>query len=261
MHPILFEIPGLHFKIHMYGVMYALAFLLAMVVIRRESVRLGLNVDKMMDLFFYALVIATLSSRLFYVFIEEPSMLRHPLDILKLWQGGLVFYGGLIGALITGIVYCRKAQLPFWKVIDVYAVAVSLGHIFGRLGCFFAGCCYGKACPTGTWYAITFPASPDAIAPVGIPLYPTQLMESVGNLIIFLILWTFRRKKSFDGQVFLLYVILYSMMRSSVELFRGDESRGYVIDGILSTSQFISLMMTVGVILIWIWRRRKQLAA
>lgn len=256
MHPLLFEIPGLHLRIHTYGLMYALGFLLGLWMIRRESQRLGMSADAMTDLFFYVLIAGTLGSRILYVIVVEPSLLRHPLDIFKIWKGGLVYYGGLIAAFLTVVYFCRKKRLPFWKVADVYVLALALGHALGRIGCFFAGCCYGKTCEPHAWYAIVFPESQYGVAPANIALYPTQLLESAGNFLIFAILFLFRRKKSFDGQVFLLYVVLYGMLRSSVEVLRGDKVRGYVIPEILSTSQFISGLMILSAVGVWIWRRR-----
>ncbi len=258
MHPILFSIDALHLDIHVYGLMYALGFLAALLWVRYDSPRAGLPLAPMLDLFFYCLIAGTVGSRLLYVIVEEPQLFLTPLEVFKIWKGGLVFYGGLIGALAAGVWFCRRKKLPFWKAADVCAVSLSLGHVFGRIGCFFAGCCYGRQCDTTAWYAVVFPEFEHSIAPPGVPLYPTQLMEALGNLLVFVALVGFRKKKSFDGQVLLLYAILYAFMRGSIEFFRGDESRGYVVEGVLSTSQFISIL-AIGVALgLWIILRKRQ---
>ena len=186
MHPILFEIQAIHFKLHLYGVMYAFAFMLGYVWLRYESRRVGLHVEQMANLFFYILLAGTVGARLFYVLVEEPHLISTPLEIFKIWQGGLVYYGGLIGALLMGIGYCFKHRLSFFKVVDVFAPGLALGHVFGRIGCFFAGCCYGRLCDASAWYALRFPDVPSGIAPPHLPLYPTQLIESMGNLALFI---------------------------------------------------------------------------
>lgn len=256
MHPVLFEIETLHLRIHVYGLLYALGFLVGLLWIRYESKRVGLNVEAMSDLFFYILIAGTLTSRLFYVVFEAPELLSKPLEIFKIWKGGLVYYGGVIGAVVAGIVICRKKRLPAWKVFDVYAPGLALGHVLGRLGCFFAGCCYGRQCDPHAWYAVVFPDTEHGIAPPGIALYPSQVMESIGDLLIFAVLVVFRRHKTFDGQVFMLYVISYGVLRSTIELFRNDESRNFVIPGLFSSAQGISLLAIVGVISVWMWRKK-----
>ena len=258
MHPVLFELPGLHLRIHLYGVMYALGVLLGLWVIRKESKRVGLSPEKMTDLLFYVLIAGTLGSRLLYILVEDPQTFLRPLEIFKLWKGGLVYYGGVIGAFFMIVYYCRRHRLSFWRVADVYVLGLAIGHAVGRIGCFFAGCCHGRTCDINAWYAVVFPDVPYGVAPPNIPLYPTQLLEFVGDLIIFVILLALRRKKSFDGQVFLLYVVLYGVMRSSIELLRGDAARGYVVPGLVSTSQFISLVAVLAAIGVWIWRSRQN---
>jgi len=259
MHPVLFTIPlfgGL--KLHTYGLMVAIAFLAGIVWVGREAKRVGESPEKLTDLCFYIVVAAIVGSRLFYLLLEEPDFWRRPLDFFKIWEGGLVFYGGLIGAVIVSVWYMRRHDLNFWKVADIFMPGVALGHVFGRLGCFSAGCCYGKEAPAGFPFAIVFPNNPEGLAPPGVPLYPTQLMESLTELLIFLILLVFRRKKQFDGQVMLLYLILYSISRSVLEIFRGDRARGFVIDHVFSVAQFVSLLIVLTAIALWILRLRQS---
>ncbi len=257
MYPVLFTIPiftGL--KLHTYGLMVALGFLVGIFWVGRESKRVGMPPEKLMDLAFYVIVAAIVGSRLLYMWVEEPDFWRHPLNFFKVWEGGLVFYGGLIGAVLVSIWFMHKHRLNFWKVADIFMPGVSLGHALGRLGCFAAGCCYGKSAPSGAWWAITFPEGGEGLAPGGIPLYPTQLMESAAEFCIFLILVYFTRKKKFDGQILLMYLILYSIVRMILEFFRGDLARGFVF-GEVSTSQFVSVLLIFSAIICWVIRSRK----
>lgn len=260
MYPVLFTIPILGgLKLHAYGLLVALGFLAGLFWVGREARRLGEPANKLMDLSFYIILAAIVGSRLFYVFSEGQEFWNHPLDFFKIWEGGLVFYGGLIGAVLVSVWFLRKHRLNFWKVADIFMPGVALGHAIGRVGCFAAGCCYGKAAPEGLNWAVTFPENPDNLAPAGIPLYPTQLMEAGGELVIFLILVLFRKKKKFDGQVLLLYLILYSILRGLLEIFRGDLARGFVYDHTLSVAQLISGLMVLASVILWVLRSRTRL--
>ncbi len=260
MHPILFRIPifgGV--TIYTYGFMVALAVLVALLWIGRESKLQGLNPARAMDLSFYIIVFAILGSRLLHILISERSrFLENPLIFFKIWEGGLVFYGGLIAAIITTYVYMKRHQLFFWSYADVYAPAISLGHAIGRIGCLMAGCCYGRAVGHEAWYTIIFPVQSHGFAPTGIALYPTQLMETVGELLIFSLLLVVRSKKRFEGQLLATYLIAYAILRAFVEYFRGDLVRGFVIDPWLSTSQFISVIMLVVGLVIYVKRWNKE---
>lgn len=258
MHPVLFETPVLGLKIHSYGLMMALGFLAALLWIRHQSKKEGLPLQTMTDLVFLMIVMAIVGSRLAYIAVEWRYFLAHPLDVFKVWQGGLVFLGGLIACLLTAAWYVRKHRLPGWKVFDVFAPGIALGHSFGRLGCFLAGCCYGRLCDVNAWYAVVFPAHQGSLAPPGVPLYPTQLMESAGEFLLFLFLVWKTRRKSFDGQIILLYVILYSLMRFAIEFYRGDPERGYVIPQWLSTSQFLGILLIVAALIMLIYRKGRS---
>ena len=168
-----------------------------------------------------------------------------------IWEGGLVFYGGLILSVTAGIYYMKKHKMPVLKVGDIVAPSLAIAQAVGRLGCLSAGCCYGKE--TSAPWGIVF-SDPDSLVPLeklGLRLYPTQLYSSIGDLILFLILYTMGRRKRFDGQVLVMYGILYPIVRFSVELFRGDP-RGGVLGGMMSTSQFISLIVFVVAVIFYI---------
>lgn len=250
MFPILFKIPlfGLFgrdfFPIHSYGLMVALGFLFGSWFVQWQAKKQGEDPAKALDLVFYILVSSILGSRILFVITAEwDKFLQNPLHLFKIWEGGLVFYGGLIAAVLTSVWYVRKHHLPFWKFFDFFTPAVALGHAIGRQGCFLVGCCFGKPLFAKTWYSVTFSENIGSLAPTGIPLYPTQLMESFGEFLIFLgLAWALKRKK-FGGQIFCLYLISYAVLRFFLEFLRGDFDRGFLFDGRLSTSQFIAAIL------------------
>jgi phosphatidylglycerol:prolipoprotein diacylglycerol transferase len=149
--------------------------------------------------------------------------------------------------------------LGVWLMTDIMAPSIALGHAIGRLGCFSAGCCYGK--PTSVFWGVTFtnPYSQEiAGVPLGVSLHPTQLYESVAETVIFLTLLLLAKRKRFDGQIFWSYVTFYAVARFIIEFFRGD-NRGFVFDGALSTSQFIGILMLVtAIIMLAVLRRRAR---
>jgi len=238
MHPELFKLGPL--TIHTYGVLVAAGFLLGLGLAVRQAKKEGIPPDKIVDLGFYILLSALIGSRLFYILINASHYLKNPLDIFKIWEGGLVFYGGLLLAVPTVLWYVKKNNLNVWNTADLFAPSLAIGHAIGRLGCFFSGCCYGKPAEGLPW-AVTF-TDPESLAIIGVPLHPTQLYESLGEFINFFILIILRRYKSFNGQLFLTYIILYSVLRFIVEFFRGDVGRGFITSQ-LSFSQGISILM------------------
>ncbi len=238
MYPVLIKIGPL--TIHTYGVLVAAGFLLGLALAVRQAKKQGISSDKIVDIGFYMLVAAIVGSRLLFVIINAGVYLKNPLAIFKIWEGGLVFYGGLILAIPTAIWYMKKNGLDLWDTADTFAPSLAIGHAVGRLGCFSAGCCYGKPSEGLPW-AVTF-LDPESLARIGIPLHPTQLYESMGEFTNFLILITLRKHQSFKGQLLLTYIMLYSMLRFVVEFFRGDEYRGFII-GVFSISQGLSVLM------------------
>jgi len=238
MYPELFKIGPL--TIHTYGVLVATGFLLGLGLAVRQAKKEGIPPNKIVDLGFYILLSALIGSRLFYVMINAGYYIKNPLDIFKVWEGGLVFYGGLVLTVLTVLWYVKKNALSIWSTADLFAPSLAIGHAIGRIGCFCAGCCYGKPAEGLPW-AVSF-TDPQTLALVGIPLHPTQIYESLGELTIFLVLITLRRHKSFNGQLFVTYVMLYSVLRFIVEFFRGDIARGFITHQ-LSFSQGVSILM------------------
>lgn len=261
MHPILFKIPifgGV--SIYTYGVMVATGFLVALLWIRYECKREGIESKKILDLVFYLVLFGILGSRLFHLLISErEAFFADPLLFFKMWRAGLVYYGGVISATVVAIIYLKKHKLSFWSSTDIITPGLSLGHLFGRIGCFMSGCCYGKEAPSHSWYCVIFPDDPHAFAPSGICLFPTQLMEVAGEALIFLTLFFLIRHRRFMGQVFATYLMLYALLRYFTEIFRGDLERGFVVEPWISTSQFISIGMFVAGIIIYVVRWGKKM--
>jgi len=255
MHPILFRLGPL--TVHTYGILLAAAYLAGMAVVSAEARRVGAERERVMDWMFWGIIGALAGARLLYVAINASYYLHHPGEIVAVWNGGLVFYGGVGGGLVASLLYLLPRHLPAWQYADLVAPAVALGQGIGRWGCFAAGCCYGK--PTDLPWAIHF-HDPNSLAPTGAGLHPTQLYDSVAGLTLFAILWAFRRHKRFDGQVMLLYLALYSVARATVELFRGDGERGLLLHGHLSTSQLISVAVVVATLVLYLDRRRQPVA-
>ncbi len=234
--PVLLRIGPL--TLHTYGVLVAAGFLFGLAFAVKQGRKEGIPPERIIDIGFYVLLCAIAGSRLLFVVINAGYYVKHPLDSVKIWQGGLVFYGGLALAVPVAILYMKKHRLDVWNIADVFAPSLAIGHAIGRLGCFSAGCCYGK--PAQIPWAVTF-VHPESIAGTGIPLHPTQLYEAAGEFINFLVLIALRRHRYFRGQLFWSYIFLYSALRFAVEFFRGDEARGFVVGG-LSVSQGISVI-------------------
>lgn len=251
MYPVVFRIGP--FVLHTYGVFVAMAFLAAIALALREARRVGEDANKILDLCFYMLVAAIVGSRILYVLVNWSAFRHDLLEIVRIWHGGLVFYGGFIGAVLTALWYIRRQSLSFLRTGDIVAPSIAFGQFVGRIGCFFAGCCYGKTCDLP--WAVTFTHA-DSLAPKAVPLHPAQVYSSLNSLCIFLVLIGLRRIKGFEGQIFWTYVLLYGVTRFILEYFRGDE-RGMFFQGMFSTSQLFGLILAViAIAMMAILRRR-----
>lgn len=231
-----------------------MAFVVGVFTATRMAQAENVDPQHVMDLSFFCLVAAIVGSRLFFILQNFGDYLSRPLDMIKIWQGGLVYYGGLIGAVAVGILYLRKQNLPVMKFADFMAPGIAIGHSVGRWACVFAGCCYGK--PTDLPWGITF-WDPHAFAPKGIPLHPVQIYESLGEFGIFLFLLTARKRKQFDGQLFLSYLGFYSLLRFITEFFRGDD-RGHIIGQTFSTPQTVSIVILCAVLAVTLVFRKAK---
>ena len=218
----------------------AAGFLLGLSLSVKQAKKEGISTSKIIDLGFYILLSALIGSRLFYIVINASHYLKNPLDAFKIWEGGLVFYGGLMLTVPTVLWYVKKNAMGLWSTADLFAPSLAIGHAIGRIGCFYSGCCYGKPAEGLPW-AVIF-TDPQSLALIGVPLHPTQLYESLGEFFIFLLLITIRRHKAFSGQLFMTYIMFYSVLRFIVEFFRGDVARGFITPQ-LSLSQGVSILM------------------
>lgn len=248
-----------NFPINTYGVFLALAFLGAIMVTVRLGARDGLPRERIYDLCLWMLLASLVSSKLLML-LTEPEYRAHPAQLFSLdfLRSGGVFYGGLIGAVVTGYFLMRRFKLPWWKTADACAPGIALGNVLGRQGCFAAGCCWGK--PTTLPWGVKFTELGHEITgvPTGVPLHPTQLYESFAMLIVFFFLLWLHRRRRFSGQVILAYALLYASIRFAIEFLR-DDPRGDIL-GLttltgLSTSQMIGIVVAlsalIGLIVRW----------
>ncbi|OLC47847.1 MAG: prolipoprotein diacylglyceryl transferase [Acidobacteria bacterium 13_1_40CM_65_14] len=240
MYPRLFELGPI--TLYTYGVLLAAAYLIGLKLAMVRAKARGLDANRVLDLGIYIIISALVGAKLLLLVTDFRTFKADPHELLTLARSGGVFYGGLILAVVVALWYIRRVGLPLWTTCDVFAPGIALGHVVGRFGCFFAGCCYGK--PTTKPWGITFTdpfAQSNVGTPLGVPLHPTQLYEAGAELLILIVLLvTERRGRPFPGRTFWLYMLLYSISRFIIEFFRGDE-RGTVF--MFSTSQFISLLL------------------
>ena len=220
MHPVLFKIGP--FPVYSYGAMLALAFLVCSFLAKKRAASLGMDGEKVIDLMVVLIISGLIGGRLFFILLDLDYFKSRPLDIFKLWEGGLVWYGGLVLAVICGAAFLRIYRMPLLKTADLMMPYVALGQAIGRIGCFLNGCCYGKN-----------------------PAMPTQLIESVAMFIVYLIL---RRRIPSNGRTFFLYLMLYSAFRFFIEFLRGDNM--LAIMG-LTFSQFISVIIFTAAVILW----------
>jgi phosphatidylglycerol:prolipoprotein diacylglycerol transferase len=251
MYPELFRLGPV--TIYTYGVLLAASYLLGLRLAMMRARRRGLDSARVLDLGIYIIIAALLGAKLLLVVTDFGEFQRDPAGMLSslVWSAG-VFYGGLIAAVGTAFWFISRHRMPFWTTCDVFAPGIALGHVTGRLGCFAAGCCYGK--PTTVAWAVKFTnplAAANVGTPLNIPLHPTQLYEAAAELLILVILLTTeRRGRPYAGRTFWLYMLLYAISRYVIEIYRGDP-RGAV--GVFSTSQFISILLAPLAIAMLIW--------
>lgn len=242
MHPVLYRIGSV--TIYTYGVLVAAGVLSGLWLARRRAPAAGLDPERVWNLGVYMTLAALAGAKLWLVAFYWDYYIANPREIFTLstLQSGGVWYGGLLTAIGVAVLYGRWAKLRFLPLADVYVAPLALGHSLGRLGCFAAGCCWGK--PTSVPWAVTFTntyAAQLVGVPLGVPLHPTQLYEAGAELLILLFLISSERRwRRYPGRTFWLYMLMYAVTRFGIEFFRGDD-RGTV--GMFSTSQFISLLL------------------
>ena len=254
MYPELFSVGSV--TLYTYGLLLAVSYLLGLWLAMARAKQRGLNANRVLDLGIYIIIAALVGAKLLLLIVDFDQYWNDPRQLMSLLQSAGVFYGGLILAVTVAFWYILRHGLPLWTTCDVFAPAIALGHVTGRLGCLAAGCCYGK--PTDVPWAIVFtnPLAANQGTPLGIPLHPTQLYEAGAELLILvLLLATERRGKPFPGRTFWAYLFLYAVSRYVIEIYRGDP-RGVVPWLDISTSQFISLVLAPLSLFMLFWLQR-----
>jgi phosphatidylglycerol:prolipoprotein diacylglycerol transferase len=253
-YPELFSVGAI--TVYSYGVLLAASYLLGLRLAMYRARRWGLDANRVLDLGIYIIIAALIGAKLLLLIVDFDQFRQSPAELLSLARSGGVFYGGLILAVLVAFWYISRHNLPFWTTCDVFAPGIALGHVTGRLGCFAAGCCYGR--PTTLPWGITFHnplAAANVGTPLGVPLHPTQLYEAGAELLILLVLLgTEWRGHQFSGRTFWRYMLLYAISRFVIEFYRGDP-RGEMFG--LSTSQVISLVLAPLSVIMLLWLARQ----
>ncbi len=260
MFPILFQIGPI--TIHTYGVLVAGGILFGLFLGRRQAPQFGLDAERAWNLGIYMVLAGLLGAKIWYVLGNWSYYAANPREILAFstLQSAGVFYGGFFSGVVVATLYLWRAKMNMLSTLDTFAAPLALGHAVGRLGCFFAGCCWGK--PTTVAWGVTFTSlytGQNIGTPLGIPLHPTQLYESAAEIAVFAFLWWYGKRRKFSGQVFAGYAVLYGAVRFTTEFFRGDPGRAMVFGGTFSLMQATSLaLIALGV---WLhFRGARQLA-
>lgn len=254
MHPILFDLGGL--TVHTYGALGAVGFLAVAGLSLRRARTLGIEPETLADLIFFTAVLSLAGSRLLFVW-QHPEVVNTWFDVVNYREGGLVFYGALLVGIPVGTAFMRWRGLPILATWDVFATAMPIGHGITRVGCWFAGCCWGTE--SSVPWAVTYEQEL-ALAPHGVPVHPVQLYEAGALLVLGLVVGLIWSRRTFDGQSLGAYLIGYAMVRSVTELYRGDVSRGFFLPDLLgealSYSQGVSLGVAVVGVAVLAWGRR-----
>ncbi len=218
MYPVLVQLGP--FELRSYGVVVALSFLLGLWLSGKEAKRKGLDPALIQDFAFYGLLGGIVGARLYFVALSEPAYyLSKPWEILAIWHGGLGIIGALAGGCLVAIWYCRKKNISIWRFADTLAPGASLGQTAGIFACLLNGDSYGKS--TDVAWAITY-TDPRAMAPLNVSLHPVEIYEMAAYFLVFLLVWTTRKKYRTDGFVLLTYLAGYGLARFAVEFFRGN---------------------------------------
>ncbi|MBN1586290.1 MAG: prolipoprotein diacylglyceryl transferase [Candidatus Omnitrophica bacterium] len=250
MYPVLLQFGP--FSLRTYGVLVSMALLLGYWIFLKETKRVGIDSEQASSALILWVLLGLLGARLYYMLaVDLLWVLRRPWDLPALWKGGLAIHGGVLGGILGVLWTVRKTRVPFATWADAAAPALALGQAVGRVGCFFAGCCYGKI--THVPWAVVF-THPQSFAPPNLPLHPTQLYEALLDLGIFGVLWGVRKRVR-PGETFALYLILYGLVRLGVESLRWDR---LTLGSRLSLAMIVSLSMVAAASVWLILTRRKK---
>lgn len=237
------------FVVYGYGFMIALGILLCVFMAMCRAKKYALNSEAILDIALIGVAAGFLGAKLLYVIVEFPDFIKDPMSVLG--SEGFVVYGGIIAGVLAAIIYCRVKKYVFLSYFDLAVPSIALAQGFGRIGCFLAGCCYGRV--TDSWCGVTFPAG--GLAPSGVKLIPTQLFSSAGDFIIMLVLIIYHKRAKHTGDVGALYMLLYGVGRFIIEYFRSDDRGGV---GALSTSQIISIVIVLGSFILFACNRKRD---
>ncbi len=251
MFPVIARVGG--FTLYSYGLFVLAAFFLGIYWATRRAARAGFPPFSFFEMGVYGGMASILGSRILYVLSHWPYYVWHPAEVVRLWDGGFIFFGGYIGSLIFILIFLYASRLPIWRSLDIYAPALPLGLAIGRVGCFFNGCCYGLR--SDAW-GISFPADyhppifldqvRSGLIPADslhtLPVIPTQLYSAAADLGIMAVLLLLERKKRFPGFLFWSFIFLYGIVRAILEIFRWqDPQEAISAFSPLSQSQVFSL--------------------
>jgi len=239
MYPELFHIGSL--TIYSYGFFIILGVILSFLYLYKHKQEFGLSVDKISEFFLYCFGSVFVGGKLFY-FLERPVYyIKNINEFFKDFGQGFVFYGSFLLTIPVLIWWFRRNKIPVLYAFDFTAVCGALVHGFGKIGCFMAGCCHGIQCDSKWGVVFTDPHS--VAFPLNVTVYPVQLWDASVILLIAVFLILFRSKKQFEGQLFLIYAMVYSVSRFFTEYYRGDDSRGFVLKNQLSYGQFVAIIV------------------
>lgn len=251
MFPVLFEFGS--FRFYSYGFFIILGYFAGLIIAIRQGKHQNVSRKFIVDTAFYGLLIGLVGARLLYIFTNPGVFDDDWYMLFAIWQGGGAYYGGFVCSLLWAYFFCKWKGVPLGKLFDLASPSVAIAHAFGRVGCFAAGCCHGDIChfPWGFYFNTSFVAKELR----GLPLHPTQLYEAFGLFLIFFFLLFWQKKKRYQGQTFVWYLLSYGILRFLLETVRADDDRGYIFTNYLSTSQFISVVL-IGLALFIAWRNR-----
>lgn len=259
--PVLFRAWG--FTLHTYGLLVAIGFLVGIYVAERMARRFDLEPERIFNLAVYLAIGAIVGAKLFLLLQDWRYYLKYPRALLAadFWESGGIFYGGVIVALLVLTWYVRRHRMRWLAVGDAVAPGVAIGHSIGRLGCFAAGCCWGK--PTALFFGVTFTslyANRTTGVPLNVALYPTQLIESAAEFVIFLLLLRLAKRRAFVGELTAFYLVSYGVVRYLVDFIRRIDPDAMLFHGLMSAGQLTSLCMIVLAIGIWARQRHRPTA-
>lgn len=242
MHPIIAKIGPL--CVYSYGLMVAAGFAIAIFLAYKHAGEFGIGKDRIIDFGIVILVGGLVGARLLYVLTNLKYYILNPLEIINIAKGGLVWYGAFLFGILAAVLFVKKNKINFWAGADLFAPYIALAQAIGRVGCFLNGCCYGGEVPSDYMFSVVFPGE-------SVFRHPTQIYSALALLLLFVILRAWQKRRNFNGEVFLGYVMLYSIARFGLEFLRGDNPK--ILSG-LTISQLISIPVFTACLAMFIYR-------